>query len=141
MRCGPLRPTSWSPFRFLLGKYLQTHASVTNCVYEYSTNCLQTGGECIYASPAPDEPYQPESHEPPSPFAPHMAVSVRSPALEGPSPLSDYVGGSYETLPEPSKRLLRHCTLEKSIVLLYFGRVLICCYQKSRDMPYGASSL
>ncbi|KAF4457449.1 hypothetical protein F53441_499 [Fusarium austroafricanum] len=78
------------------------------------TNCLQTGSECIY--PTPEQPL-PSNESSPSPssssnvavgnFGSHLALT--EPATPGPSnALNNYVGGSFDALPEPSKRLLRH---------------------------------
>ncbi|CAJ0553467.1 Ff.00g119790.m01.CDS01 [Fusarium sp. VM40] len=78
------------------------------------TNCLQTGSECIY--PTPEQPL-PSNESSPSPSS-SSTVAVGSfgsqmSLAEPPTPgisnaLNNYVGGSFDALPEPSKRLLRH---------------------------------
>ncbi|KAF6527091.1 hypothetical protein HZS61_010135 [Fusarium oxysporum f. sp. conglutinans] len=82
------------------------------------TNCLQTGSECIY--PTPEQPL-PSNDSSPSPsssssnvalgsFGSQMALTESAaPASPGMSnALNNYVGGSFDALPEHSKRLLRH---------------------------------
>ncbi|CVK88569.1 uncharacterized protein FMAN_04838 [Fusarium mangiferae] len=82
------------------------------------TNCLQTGSECIY--PTPEQPL-PSNDSSPSPsssssnvalgsFGSQMALTESTaPASPGMSnALNNYVGGSFDALPEHSKRLLRH---------------------------------
>ncbi|KAF4121159.1 Fungal Zn(2)-Cys(6) binuclear cluster domain [Geosmithia morbida] len=73
------------------------------------TNCLQTGDECIYSplrqdgSPhGTDGGYALVKRDVP------LGTIVSARTLDMKSPLSDYVGGSYEALPDTSKRLLRH---------------------------------
>lgn len=84
-----------------------------------STNCLQTGSDCIY--PIPQQTL-PSSEPGPSNRGdadadadanvnPGAQLTLAEPPL---SPLinvlNDYVGGSFDALPERSKRLLRHCS-------------------------------
>ncbi|KAM5369299.1 hypothetical protein ACJZ2D_009120 [Fusarium nematophilum] len=93
----------------------------TNVVWRLSTNCLQTGSECIY--PTPDQTL-PSNESSPSPSS-SSGTAVAGPSVEvgamgtqmtmaePPAPgliniLNNYVGGSFDALPEPSKRLLRH---------------------------------
>lgn len=89
---------------------------LTNRYCQYSTNCLQTGSECIY--PTPEQPL-PSNESSPSPSSSSSNVVLGSfgsqmARSEAPAPgmsnaLNNYVGGSFDALPEPSKRLLRHC--------------------------------
>ncbi|KAH6897230.1 hypothetical protein B0T10DRAFT_180450 [Thelonectria olida] len=78
------------------------------------TNCLQTGSDCIY--PVPQQQTLPSNEAGPSSRG-DADVDVNSGtqltlAEPPPSPLinvlNDYVGGSFDALPERSKRLLRH---------------------------------
>lgn len=89
---------------------------LTNRHCQYSTNCLQTGSECIYPTPEQSLPSN-ESFSSPASSSNAALASFGSQMarLEPPSPgssnaLNNYVGGSFDALPEPSKRLLRHCT-------------------------------
>jgi hypothetical protein len=64
------------------------------------TSCLHSGSDCIY--PPADEV-----------AAQHLVPVdahgyIPTPAVNADSSLYSYVGGSFESLPEPSKRLLRH---------------------------------
>lgn len=66
-----------------------------------STSCLHSGSDCIYppADQVPQQDLVPvEAHR----YIPTAAVNADS-------SLYSYVGGSFESLPESSKRLLRHC--------------------------------
>lgn len=79
------------------------------CIYgpiliKTSTSCLQSGKECIYPEQDPESRHSSTSE---LEIARTTSPAVPSPAAQ--TSLSDYVGGSYEVLPEASKRLLRHC--------------------------------
>ncbi|KAK7428540.1 hypothetical protein QQZ08_004978 [Neonectria magnoliae] len=79
------------------------------------TNCLQTGSECIY--PVPQQSL-PSNEASPSSSGSASGSNVDADAeaqmvVAEPAPglinaLNDYVGGSFDALPESSKRLLRH---------------------------------
>ncbi|EEU46624.1 uncharacterized protein NECHADRAFT_38914 [Fusarium vanettenii 77-13-4] len=84
------------------------------------TNCLQTGSECIYPTP---EQTLPSNESSPSPSSSSSAAgpsteleafgNSQMTLAEPPAPgliniLNNYVGGSFDALPEPSKRLLQH---------------------------------
>lgn len=85
-----------------------------------STNCLQTGSECIYPSPEQALPSSASSagtsiasasgSNTPSLELQLQRQPIAAPLAGVPNPiLNDYVGGSFEDLPEASKRLLKHC--------------------------------
>lgn len=82
-----------------------------------STSCLQIGNECIYQ--VTDELGSSDASSPKRAIIKNEAVIDVASALK--TPLGDFVGGSYETLPEASKRLLRHCMSTS------FRRVIDCC--------------
>ncbi|KFH49005.1 Sterol regulatory element-binding protein-like protein [Hapsidospora chrysogenum ATCC 11550] len=71
------------------------------------TSCLQSGNECIYPVTGEEVPLDGSSDD-----GSTKDLVRQSPAMAGApglkTPLSDFVGGSYEILPESSKRLLRH---------------------------------
>jgi hypothetical protein len=75
-----------------------------------STSCLQSGNECIYPVTGEEIPLDGSSDDG---SIKDCALVRQSPAMGVTpglkTPLSDFVGGSYEVLPESSKRLLRHC--------------------------------
>ncbi|KAI9166659.1 hypothetical protein HJFPF1_02773 [Paramyrothecium foliicola] len=71
----------------------------------YSTNCLQSGSDCIY--PSPEQDAQNRSESSPSQALCILDVSA-DPTISLNWSLNDYVGGSFDDLPEASKRLLRH---------------------------------
>ncbi|KAF7548421.1 hypothetical protein G7046_g8684 [Stylonectria norvegica] len=89
-----------------------------------STNCLQTGSECIYpfsdqALPSNDATTSSASASSASASGSgsascvdsNMPMAMSGAAAAAPglnNALNDYVGGSFDALPEPSKRLLRH---------------------------------
>ncbi|KAL2693773.1 hypothetical protein Neosp_000336 [[Neocosmospora] mangrovei] len=82
-----------------------------------------TGSECIYPTP---EQTLPSNESSPSPSSSSSAAgpsteleafgNSQMTLAEPPAPgliniLNNYVGGSFDALPEPSKRLLQHCKL------------------------------
>jgi len=67
------------------------------------TNCLQSGDECVYPSPPANS-----SECTRIDLVAHLTMASLAPTQPGNRLLDSYVGGSYETLPEASKRLLRH---------------------------------
>ncbi|KAH6998788.1 hypothetical protein BKA56DRAFT_627019 [Ilyonectria sp. MPI-CAGE-AT-0026] len=82
------------------------------------TNCLQTGSECIYPVPQQSLPSNESSPSNSGSASGSGSGNVNidieaqmvlaEPASGLIDPLNDYVGGSFDALPEPSKRLLRH---------------------------------
>ncbi|KAF7544717.1 hypothetical protein G7Z17_g9742 [Cylindrodendrum hubeiense] len=78
------------------------------------TNCLQTGSECIYPVPQQSLPSNESSPSSSGSNSGNINVNLEAQmALAEPAsglidPLNDYVGGAFDALPEPSKRLLRH---------------------------------
>ena len=101
-----------------------------------STSCLQSGNECIYPVTGEEVPLDGSSDDGSTKDLVRLSPAMAgAPGLK--TPLSDFVGGSYEILPKSSKRLLRHCKSWDSYagggLLLRRRRVV-----QSRNMLYGA---
>lgn len=98
-----------------------------------STNCLQTGSECVYPFTEPAL----SSNASPSASTSEAETRTSTSTFNFEQTLNDYAGGSFHELPDGSKTLLRYCLLPDPRHLTGTELTLSLCHKLPSMRPQG----